>query len=172
MDGPALCAAHVRGGEIVSAILAGDAKLGDWAFSGRLGAACTFGETLVLTAPVQGVFRVPAGGRPITRLTANGLLQPWEHVTGDAVGYEASALVPEMSRVAYRTVDGWGDTDCLFVGEPVAGYLGLFRTYERLMGERVGPVPRNWDVVQWEFARARSSGEYGRAAELERELRL
>jgi hypothetical protein len=156
----------------VSAILAGDARVGDWAFSGRLGAACSFGGTLVLTAPVQGVFTVPVDGRPVTRLTANGLLQPWDHIAGDAVGYEAEALVPEMSRVAYRTVDGWGDTDCLFVGEPVAGYLELFRSYERLMSERVGPSPRTWGSVQREFARARSHGDLDRAATLERELRL
>jgi hypothetical protein len=91
---------------------------------------------------------------------------------GDAVGYEATALAGEMSRVAYRTVDGWGDTDCLFVGEPVEGYLELFRRYERLMAERVGPQPRGWEAVQREFAQARSHGELERAAELERELRL
>lgn len=172
MDGPALCAAHVRNGTVVSAILAGDARIGGWAFTGRLGAACAFGDTLVLTAPVPGMFTVPVGGRSLTRLTANGLLQPWDHVAGDAVGYEANALVPEMSRIAYRTVDGWGDTDCLFVGEPVDDYLGLFRTYERLMAERVGPAPRDWETVQWEFAQARSHGELDRADTLERELRL
>ena len=129
-------------------------------------------STLVLTAPVHGVFTVPVDGRPITRLTANGLLQPWDHVSGDAVGYEANALVGEMSRVAYRTVDGWGDTDCLFVGEPVTGYLELFRAYERLMADRVGPAPRDWETVQREFAQARSHGDFEGAAALERELRL
>jgi hypothetical protein len=170
MDGPAFCAAHVRDGQVVSAILAGDARVGSWAFSGRLGAACTFGDTIMLTAPVQGVFTVPVRGRSVQRLTANGLLQDWSRALGDEVSYEATAGAPETSRVAYRTVDGWGETDCLFVGEPLPAYLELFRTYERLMAARVGS--ESWEEIQWRFAQARSNGDLERAAAFERELRL
>jgi hypothetical protein len=172
MDGPACCAVHLRDGQLVSAIFAGDARLGEWGFTGRLGAACRFGDTLMLTAPVAGTFTVPVGGRPLTRLTVNGTLQPFAGTDDAHVPYRSNDLVPEMSRVAYRTVDGWGDTDCVFVGEPVSWYLELFRRYEGLMAERVGPSPRGWDDVQFEFAQARSHGDLAAAARLERELRL
>ncbi len=158
MDGPKLCAAHVHDGRVVSAILGGKASLGDVSFSGRLGAVGAFGDTLVLTAPVEGVFTVAVGGRPVTRLTFNGDLEPWDRVEGD--------------RVAYLEVDGTGRTDCLFVGEPLPGHLALFETYRRLMEARLGDRPPDAEEVQWRMAQARSHGDLATSAEAERLLRL
>ena len=158
MDGPKLCAAHVHEGRVASAILGGKATLGEVAFTGRLGAVGSFGDTLVLTAPVEGTFTVPVAGRPVTRLTFNGDLEPWSRVEGD--------------HVAYLEVDGSGRTDCLFVGEPVPGYLGLFHVYRRLMEARLGDPRPNDEEIQWRLAQARSRGDLATSAEAERLLRL
>ena len=157
-DGPKLSAAHVRRGRVVSAILGGKAILGDVAFSGRLGAVAAFGETLVLTAPVEGEFTVPVAGRPVTRLTFNGDLEPWDRVDGD--------------RVAYLEVDGHGRTDCLFVGDPLEWYLERFATYRRLMEARLGGPRPDAEAVQWAMAQTRSRGDLAPSAEHERLLRL
>jgi hypothetical protein len=158
MDGPKLCAAHVRQGEVVSAILGGKAVLGDLAFSGRLGAVGAFGETLVLTAPVEGTFTVPVRGRAVTRLTFNGDLETWPHVDGEWV--------------EYLEVNGTGRTDCLFVGEPLGWYLEAFATYRRLMEARLGEPRPDAEAVQWTMAQARSRGDLAASAEAERLLRL
>jgi len=156
-DGPKLCAAHVRDGEPVSAILGGRARLGNLAFTGRLGAVGRFGDTLVLTAPVAGEFTVPVGGRAVTRLTFGGSLEPWDLLDGDVVRYE-------------ETVGGVV-TDCLFVGEPPPKYLELFDTFAWLMTARVGE-DSDWERLQWEFAQARSRGDLATAADRQRRLRL
>ena len=158
MDGPKLCAAHVRDGRVVSAILGGKAALGDVSFTGRLGAVGAFGDTLVLTAPVEGTFTVPVGGRAVTRLTFNGDLQPWGRVAGD--------------RVEYLEVDGSGRTDCVFVGDPVPEHVRRFETYRRLMETRLGDPRPDDEEVQWRMAQARSHGELATSAEAERLLRL
>jgi len=158
MDGPKLCAAHVRDGRVVSAILGGKAALGDVSFTGRLGAVGAFGDTLVLTAPVEGTFTVPVGGRAVTRLTFNGDLQPWGRVVGD--------------RVEYLEVDGSGRTDCVFVGDPVPEHVRRFETYRRLMEARLGDPRPDDEEVQWRMAQARSHGELATSAEAERLLRL
>ena len=156
-DGPKLCAVHVHDGEAVSAILGGRARLANLAFTGRLGAIGRFADTLVLTAPVAGEFTVPVGGRPVTRLTFGGGLEPWDRLDGDVVRYE-------------ETVGGV-TTDCLFVGEPPSRYLELFDTFARLMAARVGE-DSDWERLQWEFAQARSRGDLATAADRERRLRL
>lgn len=158
MDGPKLCAAHMLEGEVRSAILGGKATLGRISFTGRLGAVGAFGDTLVLTAPVEGDFTVPVAGRRVVRLTFNGDLEPWPHVDGD--------------RVSYLEVNGTGRTDLLFVGEPLAWYLARFETYRRLMGSRLGDPRPDDEDVQWRMAQARSNGDLASSSELERLLRL
>ena len=158
MDGPKLCAAHVREGRVVSAILGGKATVGELGFTGRLGVVASFGDTLVLSAPVEGTFTVPVAGRPVQRLTMKGLLEPWTRVEGD--------------RVEYLEVDGHGITDLLFVGEPVAEYLASFERYRELMLRRLGEPLPDPDEVQWRLAQARSAGDLAASGEAERTLRL
>lgn len=156
MDGPAVCAAHVRGGQVVSAILGGAARVGELAFTGRLGAVGSFGDALVLTAPVDGAFTVPVAGREVRRLTFRGELEPWPH--HDATG------------VRYASHVGDGRTDVVFVGPPPPGWMDPFDTYRSLVvDETEGDV--DWEGLQRSFAQARSTGDLEEATALERQLR-
>jgi len=156
-DGPALCAAHVREDEVMSAILGGRAVLGHIGFTGRLGAVGTFGDTQVLTAPVAGAFTVPVRGRPVSLLRFDGGVEPWPGVDGDVVRFEE--LV------------GGERTDSLFVGEIAERFQRPFDVFAELMAARVGS-DTDWERLQWEFAQARSTGDLATAIDRERRLRL
>jgi hypothetical protein len=88
---------------------------------------------LVLTAPVEGAFTVSVAGRPVHRLTMEGLLEPWTRLDGD--------------RVRLLDVDGHGITDCLIVDEPLGDYLSLFERFRELMLRRLGDPPPDPDEV-------------------------
>jgi hypothetical protein len=156
-DGPSVCAAHVRDGGVLSAILGGGATLGDLAFTGRLGAVGTFGETLVLTAPVDGTFTVPVGDRDVARLSFRGEVAPWTR--------------HDRATVRFDALVGDGHTDVLFVGPPPEAWLDSFDTYWTVVHDQVEPE-QDWEELQWAFAQARSRGELEDAAQLERRLRL
>jgi hypothetical protein len=151
-----VCAANVRDGRVRSAILGGAAVVGDVGFSGRLGAIGTFGDALVLTAPVDGTFVVSVEGRDVARLSFRGALTPWDR--------------HDESTVRFDALVGDERTDVLFVGEPPAGWLDPFDEYRAVVRDEAGG-DTDWEGLQRSFAQARSRGDVAEAAAVERRMR-
>ena len=159
LDGPALAAAQVEGGtgRVTSAILGGRARVGELAFTGRLGAIAHLTDGLVMTAGVDGEFTAPLGARPVRRLAMNGAFEPWEHRrSGDVVRYEVEV--------------GDSVTDMVVAGDLPASYLARFDVFAHLMAARVGD-DTDWVELQGKFAAARVRGDLSTSASVERSLR-
>lgn len=159
LDGPALSAIQVDGvsGRVTSAILGGRARVGELAFTGRLGAVAVLDGCVAMTAGFDGEFTVPLEGRSLRRLATNGGLQPWDHRrVADVVRYEVEV--------------GESVTDMVFVGDLPASYLSRLDVFADLMAARVG-TRTDWEELQRDVAGARVRGDLAASAEAELALR-
>ena len=159
LDGPALSAIQVDGGSgrVTSAILGGRARVGELAFTGRLGAVAALDGCVAMTAGFDGDFTVSLEGRSVRRLAMDGSLEHWDHRrVADVVRYEVEV--------------GESVTDMVFTGDLSASYLARLDVFARLMTERVG-TQTDWEELQRDLAGARVRGDLAASADAELALR-